>query len=245
MSSSPDNHRRGVILDRDGTLVADTGFVHRVSDLRLLDGVVPGLRRLADLGFCLVIASNQSGVARGLFGEADMHAFNRALCQRLSSEGIAIAGVYCCTVHPSEGIGPYRCDSPLRKPNPGMMLQAAEDHEFDPLTSYLIGDKKSDVLAGQAAGCRTVLLATGAGGRGENELTAHADHRAANMEAAAEWIESDMRRARSVVGPRVGACHRPKSRGNPLENRRLYSKLDRRCRDVHAHAARLATQFWR
>ena len=68
--------QRGVILDRDGTLMADTGFVHRVADLRLLDGVVPGLRRLADLGFRLMITTNQSGVARGLFSEAEMHAFN-------------------------------------------------------------------------------------------------------------------------------------------------------------------------
>ena len=80
-----------MILDRDGTLVADSGFVHRVEDLRLLDGVVPGLRRLAEFGFRLVIATNQSGVARGLFSEADMHAFNEALCRQLTAEGITIA----------------------------------------------------------------------------------------------------------------------------------------------------------
>jgi D-glycero-D-manno-heptose 1,7-bisphosphate phosphatase len=186
------NPQRGVILDRDGTLVVDTGFVHRVTDLRLLDGVVPGLRRLAALEFRLVIATNQSGVARGLFSEADMQAFNEALCRRLRAEGITIEAVYCSTVHPTEGIGKYRCDSPLRKPRPGMILQAAAEHDLDLAASYVVGDKKSDIVAGQAAGCRTVLLATGAGGRGEEELSAQADHLAADMQAAAEWIESDI-----------------------------------------------------
>jgi D-glycero-D-manno-heptose 1,7-bisphosphate phosphatase len=191
--NSTKNNQRGVILDRDGTLVADSGFVHRVEDLRLLDGVVPGLRHLVELGFRLVIATNQSGVARGLFSEADMQAFNDALCRRLADEGITIDAVYCCTVHPTDGVGPYRCDSPLRKPRPGMILEAAEEHELDLAASYVIGDKHSDILAGQAAGCRTVLLATGAAGSGEETLSAQADYQAADLAAAAEWIATDMR----------------------------------------------------
>lgn len=187
--NSTTNNQRGVFLDRDGTLVHDGGFVHRIQDLRLLDGVVPGLRRIAALGFRLVIATNQSGVARGLFTEGDMHAFNQALCRQLSTDGVTIAAVYCCTVHPTQGIGKYRCDSPLRKPRPGMILQAAAEHDLDLATSFVIGDKKSDIVAGQAAGCRTVLLATGAAGRGEPDLTPRPDQVAADMEAAAEWIE--------------------------------------------------------
>jgi D-glycero-D-manno-heptose 1,7-bisphosphate phosphatase len=144
------------------------------------------------LGFRLVIATNQSGVARGLFSEADMRAFNDELCGLLRAEGITIAAVYCSTAHPTEGVGEYRCDSPLRKPRPGMLLQAAAEHDFDLAASYVIGDKKSDILAGQAAGCRTVLLATGAGGRGEEELSAQADHLAADMQSAAQWIGRDI-----------------------------------------------------
>ena len=78
--------------------------------------------------------------------------------------------MYYCQLHPTEGIGKYRCDSPLSKPQPGMILQAATEHDLDLAASYMIGDKKSDILAGQAAGCRTILLATGAGGRGEEEF---------------------------------------------------------------------------
>jgi histidinol phosphatase-like enzyme len=124
-----------------------------------------------------------------------MHAFNDALCQRLLADGITIAGMYCCVTHPTEGIGKYRCESSLRKPGPGMILQAAEEHDLDLAASYVVGDKKSDVLAGQAAGCRTVLLATGAGGRGEEDLSAEADCDAADLEEAARWIEMDMRPA--------------------------------------------------
>ena len=206
MTSSTHKPVRGVILDRDGTLVADEGFVHSVADLRLLDGVVPGLQRLAALGFRLVIATNQSGVARGLFSEDDMHAFNQELCRRLSRHGIAIDGVYCCTVHPDHGVGTYRRDSALRKPKPGMLLQAAKDHALDLAASYVIGDKRSDILAGQAAGCRTVLVATGSGGRGEHELPLRADHQAADLAAAADWIERDMPPAHlASAGGR--ACH--------------------------------------
>ena len=124
--------------------------------------------------------------------------------------GIAIDAVYCCTAHPTEGVGKYRCDSPLRKPRPGMMLQAAAEHDLELAASYVIGDKKSDILAGQAAGCRTVLLATGAGGRGEEELTARADHLAADMQAAAEWIASDMRPAIAPCGTQL-RIHNPEN----------------------------------
>jgi len=224
--SSTKNNQRGVIIDRDGTLVADSGFVHRVEDLRLLDGVVPGLRRLAELGFRLVIATNQSGVARGLFSEADMHAFNDALCRRLADEGITIEAVYCCTLHPTDGIGQYRCDSPLRKPRPGMILLAAEERELDLTASYVIGDKKSDILAGQAAGCRTVLLATGAGGHGEETLSAEADYLAADLAVAAEWIATDMRPAITPGGMQL-RIHNPENLAprrsgakKPLTNRR-------------------------
>jgi D-glycero-D-manno-heptose 1,7-bisphosphate phosphatase len=191
--TSNKNNQRGVILDRDGTLVADSGFVHRVEDLQLLDGVVTGLRRLVKLDFRLVIATNQSGVARGLFSEADMHAFNDALCRRLAEEGISIQAVYTCTVHPTEGIGKYRCDSPSRKPGAGMILQAAKEHDLDLAASYVVGDKKSDILAGQAAGCRTILLANG--GRDEETLSAEADYSAADLDEAARWIDLDMQPA--------------------------------------------------
>ncbi len=177
-----------VFLDRDGTLNRDVGFTHRVEDLQLLDQAVAGLQRMAALGFRLLITTNQAGIARRYFSEADMHAFNRALCQQLRAAGVVIDAIYYCPFHPTAGVDAYRCDSPQRKPRPGMILQAADENGLDLSASFAIGDKKSDILAGQAAGCRTILVQTGAAGQGEESLTARPDFVAANLLEAAEWI---------------------------------------------------------
>jgi D-glycero-D-manno-heptose 1,7-bisphosphate phosphatase len=183
-------NKRAVFLDRDGTLVRDAGFTHRVNDLDLLDHVVAGLARMAAMGFRLIIATNQSGIARGYFTESQMQAFHAALVDRLRTEGVEIAAVYFCPFHPTEGLGPYRRDSPLRKPSDGMLRQAAAEHGLDLGASFAVGDKKSDVLAGKKAGCRTILVRTGAGGLGEPELTAQPDFVAAHLLEAAHYIRN-------------------------------------------------------
>jgi D-glycero-D-manno-heptose 1,7-bisphosphate phosphatase len=182
------NSKRAIFLDRDGTLNRDLGFVHQPDDLQLIDNAVAGLRRMAAGGFRLFITTNQSGVARGHFTEADMDAFNVALRDRLRAEGVEIEAIYCCPFHPDASVEAYRQDSPFRKPQPGMILQAAAEHALDLRASFAIGDKKSDILAGQAAGCRTILVQTGAAGAGENDLHATPDFIAADLLAAAEWI---------------------------------------------------------
>jgi D-glycero-D-manno-heptose 1,7-bisphosphate phosphatase len=182
------NSMRAIFLDRDGTLTKDLGFVHRAEDLQLLDNAVAGLRRMSAAGFRLFITTNQSGIARGYFSEANMHAFNAVLQQQLRAEGVEIEAIYYCPFHPDASVDIYRADSPLRKPRPGMILQAAAEHGLDVKASFAIGDKKSDVLAGQAAGCRTILVQTGAAGTGENELQAQSDYVASDLLAAAEWI---------------------------------------------------------
>lgn len=199
--------RLAIFLDRDGTLNVDAGFTHRARDLRLLAGVVPGLARLQKLGFQLLITTNQSGVARGYFSESDMHAFNAALLARLHGEGITIVGVYCCPFHPTEGIGPYRCDSPLRKPQPGMLLQAAAEHGVELKSSFAIGDRTSDVVAGQAAGCRTILLQSASSRRADERQTARPDCVAADLVEAAMWVERFA--AASTGVSRRGDCAYP------------------------------------
>jgi D-glycero-D-manno-heptose 1,7-bisphosphate phosphatase len=183
---------RAVFLDRDGTLNRERGFVHRVADLELLDHVVDGLARIQALGFELVIATNQSGIARGYFTEAEMHAFNRALCQLLAAQGVRIADVYYCPFHPTEGIGPYRRESTLRKPQCGMLLAAAEEHQLDLRGSFVIGDKPSDVMAGQAAGCGTIWLHSGS--QPPEPLEAQPDLIASDLLESAEFIERKCRR---------------------------------------------------
>jgi D-glycero-D-manno-heptose 1,7-bisphosphate phosphatase len=180
--------KRAVFLDRDGTINRDVGFTHRVADLELLPGAVAGLSRMAALGYRLLIATNQSGVARGHFTEDDVQAFHAALCQRLRSEGVAIDGVYYCPFHPTEGVGTYRRESPLRKPGDGMIRLAATEHGLDLAASFVVGDKKSDVLAGQRAGCRTILVRTGMGGADEGELPMPPDFVADDLLDAADYI---------------------------------------------------------
>ncbi len=180
--------RSAIFLDRDGTLNVDVGFTHRTGDLVLIENVCAGLRRLQDQGFLLFIVTNQSGIARGLFSEADMHAFNAALRKALAGGGIAITDVYYCPYHPTAGVGRWRRDSPLRKPHPGMLLRAAEEHDLDLSRSFAIGDKKSDVLAGRAAGCRTILVQTGCAGRDEPHLAAEPEYTAADLVQAARFV---------------------------------------------------------
>lgn len=144
---------------------------------------------LRDLGYRLFIVSNQAGVVRGLFTEEDAQNCNAALGRLLAEQGVVLAGVYYCPHHPTHGVGAYRQESEDRKPRPGMLLCAVREHEIDLTTSYMIGDKKSDILAGQAAGCRTILVLTGEAGRGEPDLHAQPDWAVDNLLEAARVIE--------------------------------------------------------
>jgi len=212
--------RRAIFLDRDGTLNVDVGFTHRVEDLRLVEGVVPGLARFEELGFQLVITTNQSGIARGYFSRSDMQAFNAALVARLRAFGISIAAVYYCPFHPTEGTGRYRCDSPLRKPKPGMILRAAAEHGIELAASFAVGDRASDVGAGQAAGCRTILLRKGSRRHTEQELLARPDFLAADLVEAARFVEQAVRPSTGVS--RVLDCAYPVGHppgGNPMRKR--------------------------
>jgi D-glycero-D-manno-heptose 1,7-bisphosphate phosphatase len=176
--------KRALFLDRDGTLIRDVGYPHRAEDLELLPTAVEALRLARGLGYRLVIATNQSGVARGYFGEDEVDAFHQLLRATFAAEGVEFAGIYSCPYHPTEGVGKYRQDSELRKPKPGMLLLAASELQIDLPQSVMIGDKISDVLAGRAAGCRTVLLADGSEERGE------ADAVVENLLEAVRWVES-------------------------------------------------------
>ncbi len=184
--------RRAVFLDRDGTITRDVGYPHRLEDLELLPNASLGLARMAALDYCLIITTNQSGVARGLFSEGQMHAFHRALCELLQRDGVVIEAIYYCPFHPTEGQGEYRRESPLRKPGDGMLRLAAAEHDLDLTASVAIGDKKSDILAGQRAGCHTILLRTGAAGSDEEELPAPPEFVADNLLDAAAYIEKKL-----------------------------------------------------
>ena len=195
------NRKRAAFLDRDGTLNHDVGYTCQVEDLRLLDNVVEGLRLISEIGFRLIITTNQAGIARGYFTEQEMRAFNKHLVDILQSYSIIIDAMYYCPYHPTEGIGPFKRDSAFRKPQPGMLIQAAKDHDIDLRSSYVIGDKKSDILAGQAVGCITILVMTGAAGTGEPDWVAVPDYVAHDLLDAALIIRrAELRTAEQVGG---------------------------------------------
>lgn len=157
-----------LFLDRDGVINVDDGYVHRVEQLRFMPGIFEFCRVAAARGFALVIATNQSGIGRGLFAEEDYRVFTAALMARFAAEGVAIAAAYHCPFHPTAGIGPYRRDHPWRKPHPGMLLDAARTLGLDLAGSVMIGDGARDMLAARAAGVGTAIRIAAAGAPGRD-----------------------------------------------------------------------------
>jgi D-glycero-D-manno-heptose 1,7-bisphosphate phosphatase len=179
--------RPAVFLDRDGTLIEEVGHLGRPGGVVMLPGVPGALRRLADGGYALVVVSNQGGVARGLFTEDDVRAVNARVAELLRDAGAPpIDGWYWCPHHP-EFSGACDC----RKPNPGMLQQAAQELGLDLRSSWMVGDHPGDAGAARAAGARAIMVRTGHG------LLPGADHdpgrdvtRADDLPAAAEVILS-------------------------------------------------------
>ncbi|UCE60129.1 MAG: HAD family hydrolase [Phycisphaerales bacterium] len=152
-----------VFLDRDGTIIEDREYIGNPDDVCLLPGATGAIRRFAEMGHLVVIVSNQSGVARGLFDEEDLRKVHTRVEELLAAEGAGVNGVYYCPFldGPDAKIEKYRRASELRKPKPGMLLQAAREMDIDLKRSWMIGNSLSDVEAGKSAGCRTILLRSG------------------------------------------------------------------------------------
>ena len=133
-----------IFLDRDGVLNVDHGYVYKIDELQILPTVKESLVRLKSNGFKLIVISNQSGVARGMFQESDVRKFNEELNRQLDKEG-QIDAFYVCPFHPDAISPEFRIDSDYRKPGTGMLDQAVSEHDVDVKQSYLIGDKASDI----------------------------------------------------------------------------------------------------
>jgi histidinol-phosphate phosphatase family protein len=151
-----------VIFDRDGTLNVDLGYVFRADDLRWTPGAVAAVRMVNERGLKAIVATNQSGVGRGLYDEAAMHAFHARMSADLAAAGARIDAWYFCPFLPDAPVAAFaHRDHPDRKPNPGMILRALADHELDPSRCLMIGDAQRDVEAGERAGVRGLLYPGG------------------------------------------------------------------------------------
>lgn len=144
--------QRSLFLDRDGVINVDKRYVWRIEDFEFLSGIFELCDAAQRLGYIPLVITNQAGIGRGYYCEADFQQLTAWMLERFRERGIRIGRVYHCPFHPTEGIGDYRRASFDRKPNPGMILQAQGDFELDLARSVLIGDKDSDLEAGRAAG---------------------------------------------------------------------------------------------
>jgi D-glycero-D-manno-heptose 1,7-bisphosphate phosphatase len=170
-----------VLLDRDGTIVNDPGYLADPEALVLLDGVAAGLRRLREVGCGLVVVTNQSGIGRGLFDEATLARIHDRLRELLAAEGAPLEAIYFCPHVEEDGC---RC----RKPQPGMAEQAAREHGFDLRAAYVIGDREADVGLARAIGATSILVRTGMGRKTEDRGECRPDHVADDLRSAAQWI---------------------------------------------------------
>jgi D-glycero-D-manno-heptose 1,7-bisphosphate phosphatase len=164
--------KRAVFLDRDGTLIEDRGYIAEFSQVGFFPFAAAAVRELNRAGYLVIVASNQSAVARGLCTEDQVVRLHRRLQEHFRGLGADIAAFYHCPFLPGASVRAYRRVSPLRKPEPGMLLQAARDHGLDLARCFMVGDKADDIEAGRRAGCRTVLVRTGSGGESETRFAA-------------------------------------------------------------------------
>lgn len=149
---------KAIFLDRDGTINVDKEYLYKIEDFEFEPKADEALKILYNLGYILIVVTNQSGVARGYYKESDVETLHINLSKILEKKGILISKYYYCPHHPSKGIGKYKSDCACRKPNPGMLLKGIEEFDIDPSLSYMVGDKESDVEAGLNAGVKSVFL---------------------------------------------------------------------------------------
>jgi D-glycero-D-manno-heptose 1,7-bisphosphate phosphatase len=148
---------RALFLDRDGVINEDYGYVHKIEDFHFREGIFDVCRTAQQARMKIIVVTNQSGIGRGLFNEADYQVITRHMLDSLLLQDIYIDSVYHCPFHPVNGIGQYKAISLDRKPFSGMFIKACGDHHINPSSSIMIGDKESDRLAAYGVGVRYYL----------------------------------------------------------------------------------------
>lgn len=195
-----------VFLDRDGTISREVGYIHNVDHLELLPGSARAIRRLNRCGIKVFVVTNQSGVARGYYSEEHVRQVNARLVELLKAEGAELDGIYYCPHHPAEGAGDYTRPCDCRKPEPGMLHQAASNTPIHLRRSFVVGDKMTDMEMAHRVGAKGILVLTG---YGPEELERNGDGKSRpdkivpDLEKAVAWIVSQ-RETTEADAPRTG-----------------------------------------
>lgn len=188
--------RPAVFLDRDGTINEQMGYLNHISRFHLLPRAAEAIRLLNENGIPVIIISNQSGLARGYFPEQLLEQIHDLMHSQLADKEARIDAIYICPHHPEAREKKFRIDCECRKPKPGLLLKAADEHRIDLSRSYMVGDRWSDIRTAVACNARSVLVLTGYG-RGDFEYIGprqdiQPDHVADDLYDAVDWILNDL-----------------------------------------------------
>ncbi len=159
--------QKAVFLDRDGTINKYVGFLRDIDDFELLPGAADTIRKINEFGYLAIVVTNQPVIARGEVTVDELNEIHNKMERLLGEHGAYVDAIYYCPHHPDKGfdgeIPELKIECECRKPNPGMLLQAAKDYNIEMSQSYMVGDSENDMKAGKAAGCKTVLVENGLG----------------------------------------------------------------------------------
>lgn len=150
--------KRALFLDRDGVINVDHAYVHKPDDFEFIDGIFELVAAANRVGYLTIVITNQAGIGRGYYTEADFEKLTAWMKQQFLVKGAHIDDVYYCPHHPESAMGNYLKDCDCRKPKPGMLLKAMNEHSIDMANSIFIGDKESDMIAGRAAGINCLVM---------------------------------------------------------------------------------------
>ena len=208
---------KAIFLDRDDTLIEDPGYINDPEQVKLLEGVPEALIQLKNLGYKLIIVTNQSAVAHGIVTEKVLGEIHNRLKQLLADKNAFLDQIYYCPYHPEGVVQKYRKESNSRKPSPGMLLKAADEMDIDLGQSWCIGNSSRDIEAGLRAGCKTILIDMPPSHQRQPPSSAslagvNPDYRAVNIKEAVNIIKKHLR---SSSEQQKEAQHIPVSQTEP------------------------------
>lgn len=182
-----------VFVDRDGTINVDVDFLSSPAQLQLIPRSADAIRELNELNIPVIVITNQSGIARGLFTEEELGVVHRAMDGELFKYGAKVLAYYYCPHHPSGSIAQYTIDCTCRKPKPGMLIEAAAKFNFNLKRSFVVGDKCIDVQTGKSVGAISIQVATGYGKAEKDLCSSDRDCYAADLYDAVQFIKEKLK----------------------------------------------------